>query len=104
MTIGVIGQKRGMTRVFTEDGASVPVTVIEVSPNRITQIRTEDTDGYRAVQVTRGERRTSLLSKPAAGHYAKAGTEAGTGLWEFRLDAEEGAELAPGGEIKAYFL
>jgi large subunit ribosomal protein L3 len=100
MTIGVIGQKRGMTRVFTEDGASVPVTVIEVAPNRVTQVKTEDTDGYRAVQVTRGEKRASLISKPKSGHFASAGVEAGDGLWEFRLEGEEGADFETGSEIK----
>ncbi|MDJ0656194.1 MAG: 50S ribosomal protein L3 [Xanthomonadales bacterium] len=99
--IGVIGQKRGMTRVFTDDGASVPVTVIEVAPNRVTQVKTEESDGYRAVQVTRGSKRSSLISKPRAGHYAKAGVEAGEGLWEFSLDEGEGAELEAGGEITA---
>ena len=98
--IGVVGQKRGMTRVFTDDGASVPVTVIEVLPNRITQIKDADTDGYRAVQVTRGAKRPSLVSKPSAGHFAKAGQEAGEGLWEFRLDQGEGEDLAAGGEIR----
>ncbi|MFP8966408.1 50S ribosomal protein L3 [Pokkaliibacter sp. CJK22405] len=85
MTIGVIGRKAGMTRIFTEDGASVPVTVIEVEPNRITQLKTVDVDGYSAIQVTTGSRRASLVSKPLAGHFAKAGVEAGRGLWEFRL-------------------
>jgi large subunit ribosomal protein L3 len=87
-----------MTRVFTEDGVSVPVTVVEVVPNRVTQIKEQDTDGYRAIQVTTGNRKTSKVSKPEAGHFAAAGVEAGTGLWEFRLDGsdeafEVGAEL-----------
>ncbi len=99
MAIGVVGRKSGMTRVFTEDGSSVPVTVIEVEPNRITQVKTADTDGYTAVQVTTGTRRANRVSKPAAGHFAKAGTEAGRGLWEFRLSAEEIGELAPGGAL-----
>lgn len=99
MTIGLVGKKKGMTRVFIEDGTSVPVTVVEVSPNRITQIRTADDDGYTAVQVTSGSRRTSLVNRPLAGHYAKAGVEAGEGLWEFRLSADELAELKVGGEI-----
>ncbi|MEM9532055.1 MAG: 50S ribosomal protein L3 [Pseudomonadota bacterium] len=98
--IGVVGQKRGMTRVFTDDGTSVPVTVIEVMPNRITQVKTEESDGYRAVQVTRGGKRASLVNKPAAGHYASASQEAGDGLWEFRLADGEGDDLATGGEIK----
>ncbi|MCH8544828.1 MAG: 50S ribosomal protein L3 [Alcanivorax sp.] len=96
MAIGVVGRKCGMTRIFTEDGASIPVTVIEVSPNRITQIRTEETDGYQGVQVTTGERRASRVTRPAAGHFAKAGVEAGRGIWEFR--AETG-DLAVGGAI-----
>jgi large subunit ribosomal protein L3 len=99
MTIGMVGRKRGMTRIFTEDGNSVPVTVVEVSPNRITQIRSLEKDGYAAIQVTSGSRRTSLVSKPAAGHYAKAGVEAGEGLWEFRLEDGEGDGLEVGSEI-----
>jgi len=101
MTIGVVGRKCGMTRIFTEDGASIPVTVIEVDPNRITQVKTIETDGYRALQVTTGSRRASRVTKPLAGHFAKANTEAGRGLWEFRLDDNEGEDLAVGGEIKA---
>jgi len=100
MTIGVIGRKVGMTRIFTDEGASVPVTVIEVEPNRITQMKTAETDGYRAVQVTVGERRASRVTKAMAGHFAKAGTEAGRGLWEFRLGDGEGDDFAAGGEIK----
>lgn len=99
MTIGVIGRKVGMTRIFTEEGASVPVTVIEVEPNRITQVKTAETDGYRAVQVTTGTRRASRVTQAAAGHFAKAGTEAGRGLWEFRLNDGEGDDFAAGGEI-----
>ena len=87
-----------MTRVFTEDGVSIPVTVIEAQPNRITQIKSDDTDGYAAVQVTTGTRRASRVTKPLAGHYAKAGVEAGRGLWEFRLDGDS-EELAVGGEL-----
>ena len=98
MTIGLVGRKSGMTRVFTEDGASIPVTVVEVSPNRVTQIKELDTDGYRAIQVTAGNRKASKVSKSEAGHFAKAGVEAGNGLWEFRLEEadeapEVGAEL-----------
>ena len=100
MTIGIVGRKVGMTRIFTDDGASLPVTVIEVEPNRITQLKTLESDGYRAVQVTTGTRRTSRVTKPMAGHFAKAGVEAGRGLWEFRLDDGEGEDFAPGGEIK----
>jgi large subunit ribosomal protein L3 len=92
MAIGIVGRKAGMTRVFTEDGVSVPVTVIQVEPNRVTQVRTPETDGYRAIQVTVGSKKASRLTKPLAGHYAKAGVEAGRGLWEFRLD-DDGAEL-----------
>lgn len=98
MAIGIVGKKSGMTRVFTEDGISIPVTVIEAQPNRITQIKSDDTDGYAAVQVTTGTRRASRVTKPLAGHYAKAGVEAGRGLWEFRLDGDS-EELAVGGEL-----
>jgi len=100
MTIGVVGRKVGMTRVFTDEGASLPVTVIEVEPNRVAQLKTLETDGYRAVQVTTGSRKASRVTKPAAGHYAKAGVEAGRGLWEFRLNDGEGEELETAGEIK----
>jgi len=100
MKIGLIGRKRGMTRVFTQEGDAVPVTVIEVSPNRITQVKSEEQDGYRSIQVTFGHRRGSLLNKPLSGHFAKAGVEAGEGLWEFRLPSGEGAELATGAELK----
>ena len=94
MAIGLVGRKSGMTRVFTEDGASIPVTVVEVSPNRVTQIKEQDTDGYRAIQVTAGNRKASKVSKSQAGHFAKAGVEAGAGLWEFRLeDADEAPEV-----------
>lgn len=99
MTIGVIGRKAGMTRIFTEEGVSIPVTVIEVQPNRVTQLKTEVTDGYRAVQVTMGERRASRVTKPLAGHFARAGVTAGEVLREFRLDAGEGEDLAAGHEI-----
>lgn len=101
MTIGLVGRKCGMTRVFADDGASIPVTVIEVDPNRITQVKSVEADGYDAVQVTVGSRRASRVNKSAAGHYAKANTEAGRGLWELRAKAgvvdstvyEVGAEL-----------
>jgi large subunit ribosomal protein L3 len=99
MAIGLIGRKAGMTRVFTEDGASVPVTVVEVDPNRVTQLRNEEVDGYRAYQVTTGARRASRVTKPMAGHYGKAGTEAGRGLWEFRLADGEGEDLELGKQI-----
>ncbi|MCC6207367.1 MAG: 50S ribosomal protein L3 [Gammaproteobacteria bacterium] len=101
MTIAIVGRKHGMTRIFTEDGTSVPVTVIEVAPNRITQVKTVENDGYRAVQVTTGTRRATRVTKPQAGHFAKAGVEAGRGLWEFRLADGEGDGLSVGGEIKA---
>ncbi len=99
MSIGLVGRKSGMTRVFTEAGLSIPVTVVEVSPNRVTQIKTAEVDGYSAVQVTTGARKASRVSKSMAGHFAKAGTEAGTGLWEFRADVEELGELAAGNEL-----
>jgi large subunit ribosomal protein L3 len=88
-----------MTRVFTEDGVSVPVTVIEVQPNRVTQVYSPESDGYSAIQVTVGEKKASRLSKPMAGHYAKAGVEAGRGLWEFRLDDHNGDVPEVGAEI-----
>ena len=100
MTIGVVGRKAGMTRVFTEDGVSVPVTVIEVEPNRVTQVRTADADGYQAIQVTVGTRRASRVTKPLAGHYSNAGVAAGRGLWEFRVDGEEADAPAVGSELK----
>ncbi|MCP5358910.1 MAG: 50S ribosomal protein L3 [Pseudomonadales bacterium] len=99
MSIGLVGRKSGMTRVFTEAGLSIPVTVVEVAPNRVTQIKTEEVDGYSAVQVTTGARKASRVSKSLAGHFAKAGTEAGTGLWEFRADAAELGDLAAGNEL-----
>ncbi|MEJ2385301.1 MAG: 50S ribosomal protein L3 [Xanthomonadales bacterium] len=99
MKIGLIGRKRGMTRVFTEEGASIPVTVIEVDPNRVTQVKTGDTDGYRSVQVTIGTRRASLVNKPVGGHYAKAGVEAGEGLWELRLPEGSDDGLEAGAEL-----
>jgi large subunit ribosomal protein L3 len=99
MKIGLIGRKRGMTRLFTEEGDSIPVTVIEARPNRVTQVKSEDPDGYRAVQVTTGSRRANLLSRPEAGHFAAAGVEAGEGLWELRLMPDETVELEPGAEF-----
>jgi large subunit ribosomal protein L3 len=100
MTIGLIGRKRGMTRIFTEQGESIPVTVIEVSPNRVTQVKTVETDGYSALQVTLGQKRSSLLNKPQVGHFSKAEVEAGEGLWELRLKDDEGADLEAGAELK----
>jgi len=100
MTIGVIGTKIGMTRIFSEDGVSTPVTVVEVKSNRITQIKTQDVDGYDAIQVTTGSVHAGRVNKPAAGHFAKAGVEAGKGLYEFRLaDAAEAEGLELGTEI-----
>ncbi len=98
MTIGLVGRKRGMTRVFTEDGVSTPVTVIEVEPNRISQIKTVETDGYNAVQITAGKKKSSRVTKPEAGHFAKAGIEAGTKVCEFVT--EDVASYALGSEIK----
>ncbi|GAA3923569.1 50S ribosomal protein L3 [Litoribacillus peritrichatus] len=98
MTIGLVGRKSGMTRVFTEDGVSVPVTVIEVEPNRIAQVKSLETDGYTAIQVTTGTKKASRLAKSEQGHYAKAEVEAGRGLWEFRLGSEDG-EFAVGQEL-----
>ncbi|MEO5573071.1 MAG: 50S ribosomal protein L3 [Gammaproteobacteria bacterium] len=100
MAIGLVGRKCGMTRVFTEDGASIPVTVIEVEPNRVSQVKTVAIDGYRAVQITLGTRRATRVTKAAAGHFAKAGVAAGRSLWEFRLDDGEGEDMAAGAEIK----
>ena len=97
MSVGLIGRKAGMTRVFTEDGVSVPVTVIEVEPNRVTAVKTEETDGYAAIQVTTGAKKANRLSKPEAGNFAKAGVEAGRGLWEFRLSG--GDEVNVGEEL-----
>lgn len=99
MAIGIVGRKVGMTRIFTEDGVSIPVTVIEATPNRVTQLRTEETDGYRALQVTTGAKKANRVNKAAAGHFAKAGVEAGRGLWEFRLDGNEGDSIEVGSEI-----
>ena len=100
MSIGVIGRKVGMTRIFEQDGKSIPVTVIEVEANRVTQIKTKDTDGYTAIQVTTGSVKASRLNKPEAGHFAKAGVEAGRGLWEFRLDDADIANYSVGSEVK----
>ena len=100
MTMGLVGRKCGMTRVFTEDGVSIPVTVIEAQPNRITQVKTVETDGYRALQVSAGSRKASRVGKPAAGHFAAAKVEAGDLMMEFRLeDADEG-EFVAGNELK----
>ena len=100
-SLGFVGRKAGMSRVFTEDGKSIPVTLIEATPNRITQLKTPETDGYSAVQVTAGSKRAALVSKPLAGHYAKANVTAGRGLWEFRVADDKLGDFAIGGEIKA---
>jgi len=91
MRIGIVGRKCGMTRVFTEDGVSIPVTVVEASPNHITQIKSLATDGYSAIQVTAGSKKASRVAKPQAGEFAKAGVEAGRGHWEFRSEGSEEA-------------
>lgn len=100
MTMGLVGRKRGMTRVFTDDGVSIPVTVIEAQPNRITQVKTVEADGYRALQVTAGSRKASRVPRPEAGHFAQAKVEAGDVLTEFRLEDGDGGEFEPGGEIR----
>jgi len=101
MSVGLVGRKCGMTRIFAENGDSVPVTVIEALPNRVTTLKTPDRDGYRAVQVTVGAPpKAHRLTKPEAGHFARTQVEAGQGLWEFRLDDGEGAELKAGAELK----
>lgn len=99
MTIGIVGRKCGMTRVFMDDGRSVPVTVVHVEPNIIVQVKTQDNDGYNAIQVTTGSKKRSRVNKPRAGHFAKAKVEPGRGLWEFRV-AELTEQHAPGSEVK----
>lgn len=99
MAIGLIGRKVGMTRIFTEDGVSIPVTVIEVAGNRVTQVKTLETDGYRALQVTTGAKKANRITKPEAGHFAKSGVEAGRGLWELRLADGEGEGIEVGAEL-----
>lgn len=99
MTLGLVGRKVGMTRVFDEQGASVPVTVLEMTPNRVTQLKSEDADGYTAVQVTFGQKKANRVNKAEAGHFAKAGVEAGRGLVEFAVSAEKAAELQAGGGV-----
>ena len=100
-SLGIVGRKAGMSRIFTDDGRSVPVTLIEATPNRITQVKTPETDGYSAVQVTAGVKRAGLVNKPESGHLAKAKVEAGRGLWELRVADDRIAEFSVGGEIKA---
>lgn len=99
MSLGLVGRKVGMMRIFADDGATIPVTVLDVSNNRVTQIKSQETDGYSAVQVTFGTRRASRITKPVAGHLAKAGAEAGTILKEFRVDTAKAAELKTGAAI-----
>jgi large subunit ribosomal protein L3 len=101
MSLGLVGRKVGMTRIFAEDGSSVPVTVLDVSNNRVTQIKTPETDGYAAVQVAFGKRRSSRVSKAEAGHYAKAGTEAGSVLMEFRVSSSRLESMKPGDVLAA---
>ena len=102
MTIGIVGRKSGMTRIFTDDGVSIPVTVIEVDPNRITQVKNVETDGYSAVQVTVGSRRASRVTKSEAGHFAKANAEAGRNLFELRNDAQEAFEVGASITVSAF--
>lgn len=99
MSLGLIGRKCGMTRVFCDDGTSVPVTVLQIDSNRVTHVKNVDRDGYRAVQVTAGDKKSSGVNKAMAGHYASANITAGRGLWEFRLDTSEGEELSAGSEL-----
>lgn len=104
MSIGIVGRKVGMTRIFNEEGESLPVTVIEATPNRVTQLFTVENDGYKAIQVTAGTKKASRVNKAQAGHFAKAGVEAGRGLWEFRLTDGEGDDLEVGKEISVEVL
>jgi large subunit ribosomal protein L3 len=99
MSIGLVGRKCGMTRVFNEDGVSVPVTVLQIDSNRIAQIKNNDVDGYRAIQVAVGDKKSSHVNKPMAGHYAAANMTAGRGLLEFRLDMNEGVDLEVGSKL-----
>lgn len=99
MTISLVTQKCGMTRVFTDDGRSIPVTVLDAAPNRVVSLKSQEKDGYQALQVTVGTKRTSKLTKPIIGHYAKANVEAGRGLWEFRLNNDEGTDITVGNEL-----
>lgn len=99
MSIGLIGRKCGMTRIFCEDGSSVPVTVLHIDSNRVIQVKSLENDGYRAIQVAAGDVKSSKVNKAMAGHYASANVTAGRGLWEFRLGEGEGVELTPGAEL-----
>ena len=102
MTIGIVGIKRGMTRIFTDEGVSVPVTVIEATPNRITQVKSDETDGYSAIQVTAGNVKPSRVNKPKAGHFTKASVEAGRRLWEFRLSGGEELGIGDALTVEAF--
>ncbi len=104
MSLGVVGRKVGMTRVFDDAGLSVAVTVIEVLPNRVTQVKSLEVDGYEALQVTTGARRASRVTSAAAGHFAKAGVEAGRGMWEFRVAGDVLSQYVPGAEISVEFF
>jgi len=99
MSIGLIGRKRGMTRIFGEDGRSVPVTVLQIEANRVVQVKDLEKDGYKAIQVAAGEKKSSKVNKAMAGHYAAANVMAGRGLWEFRLEDGEGEDLTAGSEL-----
>lgn len=99
MAIGLVGRKCGMTRIFTDDGSAIPVSVVHIEPNTVVQVKSVGTDGYNAIQVTTGFTKRSRLSKPMAGHYAKAGVEAGRGLWEFRIEDNDKADFAVGKEL-----
>ena len=104
MALGLVGKKVGMTRVFSDNGVSVPVTVVQVEPNRVTQVKQETTDGYTALQLTTGARRARRVTKPLRGHFAKAGTEAGRKLWELRVDAETAEKYPAGSELTVEVL
>lgn len=99
MSIGLIGRKCGMTRVFCEDGSSVPVTVLQIDSNRVTQVKGIEVDGYRSIQVAAGDKKSSRVNKAMAGHYAAANVTAGRGLWEFRLEEGEGEALSVGSQL-----
>jgi large subunit ribosomal protein L3 len=104
MALGLVGKKVGMTRVFSDEGVSVPVTVVQVEPNRVTQVKQNASDGYTALQLTTGERRANRVTKPLRGHFAKAGTEAGRKLWELRVDAETAGKYPAGSELTVEVL
>ena len=102
MSLGLVGRKCGMTRIFTEDGVSIPVTVVNVEPNVVTQVKTTETDGYNAIQVTTGSKKRSNVNKPAAGHFAKAGVEPGRGLWEFTVEGEVGLQAGASMDVTTF--